>query len=79
MKKLIIWLAKKFDVSIEKVVYVNKIVEVPVPVLLTDVIEGDVLVKGNLTVKGNLKVEGDVIAFNMKQIATKVVTKRKTV
>ena len=77
MKKLIIWLAKKFDVSIEKVVYVDKIVEVPV--LLTDDIEGDVLVKGNLTVKGNLKVEGDVTAFNMKQIATKVATKRKTV
>ena len=51
MKKLIIWLAKKFDVSIEKV-------------LLTDVIEGSVTVNGNLRVNGELYVKGEVTAFN---------------
>lgn len=60
MKKLIIWLAKKFDVKIEveKVIYKDKIVEKQIA--LGGVIDGDVTVKGSLIVEGSL--EGKNIA-----------------
>lgn len=57
MKKLIKWLAKIFDVSIEveKIVYKDKIIIKEKLVSLDGVIEGDVTVKGDLIVKGSLK------------------------
>ena len=59
MKKLIIWLAKVFDVNIvkEKIV-VNEVVEYRY--LTNGKIEGDVVVDGNLLVNGNLSVSGGV-------------------
>ena len=59
MKKLIIWLAKVFDVNIvkEKIV-VNEVVEYRY--ITNGVIEGDVIVDGNLLVNGNLSVSGGV-------------------
>lgn len=59
MKKLIIWLAKVFDVNIvkEKIV-VNEVVEYRY--LTNGVIEGDVFVEGNLVINGALDVKGSV-------------------
>lgn len=59
MKKLIIWLARKFDVNIvkEKIV-VNEVVEYRY--LTNGTIEGDVVVDGNLLINGNLSVSGGV-------------------
>ena len=59
MKKLIIWLAKVFDVNIvkEKIV-VKEVVEYRY--LCNGVIEGDVFVEGNLTISGALDVKGGV-------------------
>lgn len=59
MKKLIIWLAKVFDVNIvkEKIV-VNE--EVEYRYLTNGVIEGDVFVEGNLVINGALDVKGGV-------------------
>ena len=59
MKKLIIWLAKVFNVNIvkEKIV-VNEVVEYRY--LTNGVIEGDVFVEGNLVINGTLDVKGGV-------------------
>ena len=59
MKKLIIWLAKVFDVNIvkEKIV-VNEVVEYRY--LTNGVMEGDVFVEGNLVINGALDVKGSV-------------------
>lgn len=59
MKKLIIWLAKVFDVNIvkEKIV-VKEVVEYRY--LCNGVIEGDVFVEGNLVINGALDVKGGV-------------------
>ena len=59
MKKLIIWLAKVFDVNIvkEKIV-VSEVVEYRY--LTNGVIEGDVFVEGNLVINGALDVKGGV-------------------
>ncbi len=67
MKKILFWLARIFnvDLTIEKIIYRDRIVEVPKEIIiekqvsLDDVIEGDVTVKGNLIVKGVLS--GDEI------------------
>ena len=66
MKKLIIWLAKMFNVSLEKEVikYVTK--EVEKQVTLEGVIEGDVTIKGNLIVNGILEVNGEVACHKIK-------------
>ena len=66
MKKLIIWLAKIFNVSLEKEVikYVTK--EVEKQIALEGVIEGDVTVKGNLVVEGSLTVNGEVTCHKIK-------------
>lgn len=65
MKKLIIWLARKFDVNIvkEKIV-VNEVVEYRY--LTNGKIEGDVVVDGNLLVNGNLSVSGGVTIKSME-------------
>lgn len=62
MKKLIIWLAKVFDVNIvtEKIV-VKEVVEYRY--LTKGVIEGDVFVEGNLTINGDLDVKGGVTIY----------------
>ena len=76
MKKVLFWLAKifKVDLATEKIIYRDKIVEVPVEVIkevekqiaLEGVIEGDVTVKGNLLVEGSLIVIGEVTCHKIK-------------
>ncbi len=70
MKKVLFWLARIFnvDLTVEKIVYRDKIVEVPVEVIkeviiekqvsLGGVIDGDVTVKGDLVVEGSLSGDG---------------------
>lgn len=64
MKKLIIWLAKKFNVNIqtEKIVF-KEIIKTEY--ITSGIIEGDVIIKGNLFVDGDLQVSGS-ITFNKK-------------
>lgn len=59
MKRLIIWLARKFDVNIvtEKIV-TKEVIEYRY--LTNGKIEGDVVVDGDLLVNGNLSVSGGV-------------------
>ena len=72
MKKVLFWLAKifKIDLTVEKIVYRDVIVEVPKiiekNVALEGVIEGDVTVKGNLIVEGSLTVQGEVTCYKVK-------------
>ena len=69
MKKFLLWLAKIFNVDLvtEKIIYRDKIVEVPVEkqIALEGVIEGDVTVKGNLVVEGSLTVTGEVTCYKI--------------
>ena len=75
MKKVMIWLARIFNVDLvtEKIIYRDKILEVPVEVIkevekqiaLEGVIEGDVTVKGNLVVKGSLTGTGEITCFKI--------------
>ena len=62
MKKILFWLARIFnvDLTVEKIVYRDKIVEVEVEKLISldGVIDGDVTVKGDLIVKGSLSGDG---------------------
>lgn len=70
MRTILFWLAKIFnvDLTFEKIVYRDKIVEVPVEVMkeviiekqisLDGVIDGDVTVKGDLVVNGSLSGDG---------------------
>ena len=71
MKKFIKWLAKIFkaEITVEKIVYKDKIVEVEVEKLISlgGEIEGDVTVKGNLVVKGYLQAEGEVSCYKIKE------------
>ena len=59
MKKFIKWLAKIFkaEITVEKIVYRDKIIEVEVDKLISldDEIDGDVTVRGNLIVEGSFK------------------------
>ena len=62
MKKLIIWLAKVFDVNIiEEKIVVKEVVEYRY--ITNGVIEGDVFVEGNLTINGDLDVKGGVTIY----------------
>ena len=69
MKKLIIWLARKFDVNIvtEKIV-VNEVVKevIEYRYLTNGKIEGDVVVYGDLLVNGNITVSGSVTIKSME-------------
>lgn len=67
MKKLIIWLAKIFNVNltVEKIIVKEKIVEKQVA--LEGVIEGDLTVEGNLVVKGYLYVDGEISCYKLKE------------
>lgn len=69
MKRLIIWLARKFDVNIvkEKIVIKEVVKEVIEYRFLTPgVIEGDVVVYGDLLVTGNITVSGSVTIKSME-------------
>lgn len=57
MKKLILWLAKRFNVSVERTI-VKEVVEYRY--LTNGTIEGDVFIEGNLTVSGKLIVSGGI-------------------
>lgn len=69
MKNFIFWLAKIFnvDLTVEKIIYKDRIVEVEKQVTLDGVVEGDVTVKGNLIVKGYLYVDGEVSCYKIKE------------
>lgn len=66
MKKLIIWLARKFDVNIvkEKIVIKEVVKEVIEYRYLTNgKIEGDVIVKGDLIIEGSLTVSKGITCY----------------
>ena len=69
MKKFIQWLAKIFkaEITVEKIVYRDKIVEVEVEKLISleGEIDGDVTVKGNLLVTGSLNATGGVTCLKV--------------
>ena len=69
MKKFIQWLAKIFkaEITVEKIVYKDKIVEVEVEKLISldGEIVGDVTIKGNLVVTGSLNVTGGVTCLKV--------------
>ncbi len=71
MKKLIIWLAKIFNVNltVEKITYKDKIVEkvIEKQVALEGVIDGDLTVKGDLVVKGYLYTDGEISCYKLKE------------
>ena len=62
----------KVDLVTEKIIYRDKIVEVPVEVIKEVekqvALEGlkDVTVKGNLTVEGSLMVTGEIACYKIK-------------
>lgn len=62
MKKLIFWLARIFDVCVEREVIKEVVVEKVVVKdrYLGGTIDGDVVVNGNLLVRGSLEVRGGV-------------------
>lgn len=60
MKKLIIWLAKVFDVNIEREV-VKK--EIEYRYLTEGTIKGSVIVEGDLVIKGKLAVNGGITIY----------------
>jgi cytoskeletal protein CcmA (bactofilin family) len=72
MKKFIQWLAKIFkaEITVEKIVYKDKIVEVEVEKLISldGEIIGDVTIKGNLVVTGSLNVTGGVTCLKLNEI-----------
>jgi len=69
MKKFIQWLAKIFkaEITVEKIVYKDKIVEVEVEKLISldGEIDGNVTIKGNLLVTGVLNVTGGVTCLKV--------------
>lgn len=71
MKKFIKWLAKIFkaEITVEKIVYRDKIVEIEVEKLISldGEIDGDVTVKGNLLVTGSLNVTGGVTCLAINE------------
>ena len=70
MKRFLFWLAGIFnvDLTVEKIIYRDKLIEVPKEVIkeviiekqisLDGVIDGDVEVRGDLVVKGSLSGDG---------------------
>jgi len=72
MKKLIRWLAKIFkaEITVEKIVYKDKIVEVEVEKLISldGEIDGDVTVKGDLLVTGSLEATGGLTCLKTNEI-----------
>ena len=72
MKKFIKWLAKIFkaEITVEKIVYRDKIVEIEVEKLISldGEIDGDVTVKGDLLVTGSLNVTGGLACLAINEI-----------
>ena len=70
MKKILLWLANLFniDLTVEKIVYRDKIKEVEKLISLDGEIDGDVTVKGNLLVTGSLDVTGEVFCLKLSEI-----------
>ena len=72
MKKFIKWLAKIFkaEITVEKIVYRDKIVELEVEKLISldGEVDGDVTVKGNLLVTGILNVTGGLTCLAINGI-----------
>jgi cytoskeletal protein CcmA (bactofilin family) len=72
MKRFIEWLAKVFkaEITVEKIVYKDKIEEVEVEKLISlgGEIEGDVTVKGNLLVTGVLEATGGVTCLKINEL-----------
>lgn len=72
MRKFLFFLARVFgvDLTVEKIVCKEKIVEMPVEVpveklvALEGVVDGDLTVKGDLGVTGNVYVSGNVSCHN---------------
>lgn len=67
MKKLIIWLAKIFNVNLatEKIIVkeVVKEVEKERRVALGQEVDGDLMINGTLSVRGSLNATGDIVCF----------------
>ena len=59
MKKLIVWLAKKFGVETERVV-VERVIETK---YIGNEVDGDVTIHGDLLIKGSLKVTGSITFY----------------
>jgi cytoskeletal protein CcmA (bactofilin family) len=72
MKKFIQWLAKIFkaEITVEKIVYRDKIVEIEVEKLISldGEIDGDVTVKGDLLVTGSLEATGGLTCLKTNEI-----------
>ena len=64
MKKLIIWLAKalKVDLTVEKIIYRDRVSYVEKQITLDGTVDGDVTLNGNLYVTGNIYVAGNISA-----------------
>ena len=71
MKKFIKWLAKIFkaEITVEKIVYRDKIVEIEVEKLISldGEIDGVVTVRGDLLVTGSLDVTGGVTCLKINE------------
>jgi len=65
MKKLILYLAKKFNVNIEKEIVKEVIKEKEVIryIMPNEIVDGNVYVEGNLTIRGSLVVRGEISVF----------------
>lgn len=64
MKKLIKWLAKVFkaNITIEKIIYKEKIVYKP----LEDKLSGNISLDGDLLVDGTIEATEDIICYKIK-------------
>lgn len=65
MERLILWLAKVFNVDLVKTEYVKEVVT-EVKYLTSGTIDGDVNVKGNLLIEGDLRVSGGITFYKEK-------------
>ena len=65
MERLILWLAKVFNVDLVKTEYVKEVVT-EVKYRTSGTIEGDVNVKGNLLIEGDLRVSGGITFYKEK-------------
>lgn len=64
MKRFILWLAKVFNVTVERVITKEVIKEVKTVRYLTNgEIKGDVFVDGNLVINGSLTVTGGITCY----------------
>lgn len=64
MKKLIKWLAKVFkaDITVEKIIYKEKVVYKP----LEDKLSGSISLDGDLLVDGTIEATKDIVCYKAK-------------